>query len=167
MKFRRLLKQLTTPIVVIVGVLYFLIDAVFLLSVLPLTAWLAGLPIFARLGAWIRRLGPYPTLALFIVPVLILEPAKPIGFYLIAEGRPHRGVLIIAVAEILKLMIVERLFNVSRPKLMSIAAFAWTYNRITGWLAWLHALPGWQWVVTNTARIKAALRRLLSDPSAP
>jgi hypothetical protein len=166
MTFRRLLKQLATPVVVVVGVLYFLLDAIFLSIVRPLTAWLGRLPLFAHLEAWVRTLGPYPTLALFIVPVLILEPAKPIGFFLIAEGHPRRGILVIAIGEILKLMIVERLFNMSRAKLMSIAAFAWTYNLVCRWLARLHALPGWRWVVTNTARIKAALRRLLADLTA-
>jgi hypothetical protein len=166
MSLRRLLKRLATPIVVIVGLLYFLVDAVFLLSVHPLTRWLGQLPILLRLGDWIRRLGPYPTLALFLVPVIILEPAKPIGFFLIAEGHPHRGVLVIAVGEILKLLIVERLFDMSREKLLSIPAFAWVYYRVTAWLAWLRALPGWRWVVTSTKRLRAAVRRLMSDRAA-
>jgi hypothetical protein len=34
-----------------------------------------------------RALGPYPTLVLFLVPVMILEPVKPVGAYLIATGH--------------------------------------------------------------------------------
>jgi hypothetical protein len=42
------------------------------------------------------------------------------------DGRQY-PVVFLVVGEILKLVLVERLFSVSRHKLMSIPAFAWIY----------------------------------------
>ena len=46
--------------------------------------WLSKIPIFARIDDLIRSLGPYTTFALFAVPLVVLEPIKPVGLYLIA-----------------------------------------------------------------------------------
>jgi hypothetical protein len=57
------------------------IDAAFLSAVRmiirSLARALSGLRIFKALAAWLASLGPYPTLVLFLVPVIILEPVKP------------------------------------------------------------------------------------------
>jgi hypothetical protein len=84
------------------------------------------------------------TLALFLVPLIILEPVKPVGIYLIASGHSRYGVLVLSVGEVLKILIVERIFQVGRDKLMTIPAFAWAYNFVIGWLQWMKALPPWQ-----------------------
>ena len=79
-------------------------------------------------------LGPYPTLVPFLVPVIILEPVKPVGAYLIATGHLVSGVSMIAIGEVLKIVLVERLFHFSRDKLMSIPAIARVYNWAEAWL---------------------------------
>lgn len=71
--------------------------------------------------------GPYPSLALFAVPVIVLEPAKPLSAYLIATGHFFAGAVIFITAEVLKLTVVERLFQLNKKKLLSIPAFAWCY----------------------------------------
>jgi len=86
------------------------------------------LRIFARVGSWVRSLGPYSTLALFVIPFIALEPIKPVGLYLIASGRVIDGALVIGAGEVLKITIIERLFQVGRDKLMSIPAFARCYE---------------------------------------
>jgi hypothetical protein len=48
---------------------------------------------------------------LFLVPVIILEPVKPVGAYLIATNHLVSGVSLIAIGELLKIVIVERLFG--------------------------------------------------------
>lgn len=157
---RRFLRRLTTPVVVAVALLYFIIDALFLSLLRPVVTRLARLPVFGRIAAWVARLGPYPTLALFLVPIVILEPVKPVGFYLIGTGHMVHGALVIAIGELLKITLVERLFHLSRHKLMSIPAFAWVYGFVVGWLARLRALPAWQAVLRRVNRIKALTRRL-------
>src|SRR4051812_25414300 len=88
------------PIVVVFAALYFLIDAIFFSLIRPLGNWFSKLPVFRWLGSWIRSLGPYPTLALFAVPLIVLEPVKPVGFYLIASGNVIDGTVLIGVGEI-------------------------------------------------------------------
>jgi hypothetical protein len=73
-------------------------------------------------------LTPYATLVLLLVPVIILEPFKPVGAYLIAIGHLVSGVSLIAIGDLLKTFLVERLFHFSRDKLMTIPAFARVYN---------------------------------------
>src|SRR3984893_4897807 len=89
--------------------------------------WVAEHWVFERLRAWIVSLRPYPTLFLFAVPLVALEPVKPIAAYLLGTGHVAMGIFVLVVGEILKLMLVERLFGISRDKLMSIRTFAWPY----------------------------------------
>ena len=151
---RRVIKRIATPIVVVVAVIYFLIDALFVSLLRPIIEWTAAFRPFARLRAWIESLGPYPTLALFLVPIILFEPVKPVGFYLLGTGRFLAGTLVLVIGEILKIVIVERLFHIAQPKLMSIRLFAIVYTYIMGWIDWLKALPPWQMVMRWVRAIK-------------
>ena len=71
-----------TP-VFILATIYFIVDGVFSYVTRPITAWIVKKKLFERTRRWIVSLRPYPALALFAVPVLVLEPAKPLaGFAL-------------------------------------------------------------------------------------
>jgi hypothetical protein len=157
----RPVKRFLRSAVAVVAVLYFCIDALFLSVVRLFAAELCGLPGVHRLGGWLASLGPYPTLILFLVPLAVLEPVKPIGLYLIGSGRVVRGILLIAVGEVLKITLVERLFHLSRDKLMTIPAFAWCYGIVMGWLASLRALPIWQLMMRYVAAIRSLQHRFL------
>jgi hypothetical protein len=99
--------------------------------------------VLRRLRAWIRSLRPYPSLALFSVPVILLEPVKPVAAYLAATGQMVSSVVTLIVGELLKLVLVERLFTLTRDKLMKIPAFAWAYTKFREATAWLKtARPG-------------------------
>lgn len=157
-KARHRAKQVLSPIASLVAILYFLIDAIFLSIIRPIAITIGKLPIFNSVREWLTSLGRYPTLALFLVPVAVLEPAKPLGAYLMAKGHIFYGVGIIAVAEILKITIVERLFHFSRDKLMTIPAFAWGYNWVMVWLAYVQAQPLWQAASAQLAKLKIVVR---------
>ena len=150
------------PIVVVFAALYFLIDAIFFSLIRPLGTWLSKLPIFRRIGSWIRSLGPYPTLALFAVPLIVLEPVKPVGLYLIASGNVIDGTVLIGVGEIAKITIVERIFHAGRDKLMTIPAFAWSYERVMSLRAYLETLAVWQAMLTAVHAIKEKARQFLA-----
>ena len=66
----------------------------------------------------VTSLGPYPSLAL-------LEPAKPLSAYLIGTGHFFAGAAVFIAAEVQKLTVVERLFQLNKKKLLSIPLFAW------------------------------------------
>jgi hypothetical protein len=59
---------------------------------------------------------------LLLVPVIILA-VQAVGAYMIAD-RALVSVSLIAIGEVLKTVLVERLFHFSRDKLMTIPAFA-------------------------------------------
>jgi len=116
-----------TP-VFILATAYFVVDVVSSHVTQPITVWLAKKKLFERVRLWIVSLGPYPSLALFAVPLIILEPAKPLSAYLIGTGHFFAGAVTFITAEVLKLTFVERLFQLNRNKLLSIPAFAWGYQ---------------------------------------
>jgi thiol:disulfide interchange protein len=136
--------RLLKPLIFLLASIYFVVDAVFLTMAKPVADWLADRKIFEGLRGWIISLRPYPTLALFAVPILILEPVKPAAAYLAATGHVAVGVGIFVVGEILKLVLIERLFAVSRNKLMSIAVFAWAYGQYRQIMDWIEATEAWQ-----------------------
>jgi hypothetical protein len=147
-------KQILKPITYILAALYFLVDAAFMAIAKPISDWLAGHVVLRRLRAWIRSLRPYPALALFSVPVIMLEPVKPVAAYLAATGQMVSSVMTLIVGELLKLVLVERLFSLTRDKLMKIPAFAWAYTKFRETKAWLEATEAWQAIraISNAAR---------------
>jgi uncharacterized protein len=155
---RRGAGRVLSPVVAVVAFIYFLFDALFLPPLRLLGRWLGGFKLFARLGDWIRTLGPYQTLALFLVPLIVLEPVKPVAAYLLAKQRYTQSIAVLVIGEILKVTIVERLFHVGRPKLLMIPAFAWTYNYVMAWYVWFDALPPWQAIKHRLLAIKAQAR---------
>lgn len=134
------------PLIFTLAVLYFLVDAIFVPVARPFANWIAKHSVFGSLRAWIISLRPYPTLALFIVPLVVLEPVKPVAAYLAGTGHIAAGTIVLVVGEILKLVLVERLFSVSRDKLMSIPAFAWIHGKYRQARDWLESFEAWQTV---------------------
>ena len=138
------MKKILTAFVIVAAFLYFLLDLLFGIFLRPVNRWLARLRLFEKIRKTIEGLGPYATLTLFAIPWVLLEPAKLVGLFVIAMGRHVEGTVIIVVGECLKILIVERIFQIGRPKLMLIPAFAWTYNYVISWLSWLASIPAWQ-----------------------
>jgi len=163
MKNPTILKRILEPFVIVAAALYFVIDALALSGLKPLLRKIGNLKLFKFIAAWIASLGPYPTLALFVVPLVLLEPVKPFSAYVIASGHFRLGVLVLVIGEVLKIAIVERIFNIGRDKLMTIKAFAWIYNFAFGWLTWFQALPAWQAVKHNFDYFINRLHKLNRD----
>jgi hypothetical protein len=136
--------RISKPIVYLLAAVYFLVDAIFLTIAKPLAKWAAEHWISERLRGWIVALPPYPTLALFSLPLVILEPVKPLAAYLVGTGHVAMGLIILGVGEILKLVLVERIFSMSRDKLMSIPAFAWAYCKYVAAKGSVTSMEAWQ-----------------------
>jgi len=134
---------LNTPIFV-VATIYFVVDGVFSHVTRPIAVWIGKMKLFERVRSWITSLRPYPSLALFAVPVIILEPAKPLSGYLIATGHFFAGAVVFISAEVLKLTLVERLFLLNRNKLLSIPAFAWGYRYWRRMMDTIESLEVWK-----------------------
>jgi hypothetical protein len=152
-------KRILKPVTYVLAALYFLVDAAFMAVAKPISDWLAKHVALRRMRAWIRSLRPYPSLALFSVPVIMLEPVKPAAAYLAATGQMVSSVVTLIVGELLKLVLVERLFSLTRDKLMKIPAFVWAYTKFREAKAWLEATEAWQAI----RAISKAARQYLTE----
>ena len=138
------MNRIVQPIAYTLAAIYLLVDAIFLGIAKPIADWVADHVVLRRLRAWISSLRPYPSLALFSVPLVLLEPVKPVSAYLAATGQVLSASLIFVTGELLKLVLVERLFRLTRTKLMKISAFAWAYGHYSGAIARLKATQAWK-----------------------
>ena len=138
------MKRILTILAYIAVGLYLLVDVIFMTLAKPISDWLAEHVALVRLRAWIKSLPPYPSLALFSVPVIALEPIKPIAAYLAATGQFFSGAVTFIIGELLKLVLVERLFSLTREKLMCIPTFAGLYESYRTAMALLEETEAWR-----------------------
>jgi len=147
----------STP-VFIAATVYFVIDGVFSLFTHPIAVWIGKTRPLERIRLWITSLRPYPSLALFAVPVIILEPAKPLSGYLIGTGHFFAGAVVFIAAEVLKLTLVDRLFQLNREKLLSIPVFAWGYRHWRTMMDVVESSEVWQAARRLAAQAGRAVR---------
>jgi hypothetical protein len=114
--------------------------------------WWTNMPMLARvrrrrqMTVWcqarrrIQQLGPYQSLILMLLPVLLVEPLKFVALFVAGKGHWLTGTGMIVGAYAASLLCVERLFRVVKPKLMMMNWFAkgWMWyvrlrSKIVGW----------------------------------
>ncbi len=161
------MNRILKPVTYVLAAVYFLVDAVFIAVAKPLSDWLAKRLVLRKLRTWIRSLRPYPSLALFSLPVIVLEPAKPVAAYLAATGQFVSSIVTLIVGELLKLVLVERLFSLTRDKLMRIPAFAWAYARFREAKAWLEATEAWRTVRSLSTAVRNYVVRMKTSHAVP
>jgi hypothetical protein len=127
-RFHSVLRHVARAVVLTIAVLYFLIDLIFLSVVRPLRRRLMALKWVRTLREWVSTLIRYAALLLLLVPWLILEPIKPIGFLLFAHKHHLAATSLIVLGEVVKLTLFEQLFDMTKPQLMSFRWFAWCYD---------------------------------------
>ena len=137
-------KRVLKPITYILATVYLCVDLVFAGIAASISRWLARHFEMQRLHALIKSLPPYACLALLSVPVIVLEPVKFLAAYLAATGHVTTAILALCVGELLKLVLIERLFDLTRDRLMRIPAFAWTYGQYRCARDWIARSEAWQ-----------------------
>ena len=84
-----MLRRLLRPLWILLALL-FLFEAWLWHHLAPAVRWLvdriAWRALKARLSALIERLPPYPTLLVFLIPIVLLLPIKFIGLWMLAHG---------------------------------------------------------------------------------
>ncbi len=128
--------------------------------------WTAKL--MARLGAMrlvhavetrIAALPPRWALVAFLLPSLILIPAKLLGLHAIASGHWFVGSSVFIIAKLLGMALFSRIFNLTRPALMQLAWFERLYNAVMYYRNRIHAyLDNWP----AYQRIKKRIKMLVS-----
>jgi hypothetical protein len=71
----------------------------------------------------IEGLRPYPSLFLLALPVATVEPLKLVAVAMAGEGHWITGTAIIVACYAFSLLVVERLFVIVKPKLLTIPWF--------------------------------------------
>jgi hypothetical protein len=148
--------------------LVFLFEAWLWEHLRPLVAWVVHLVAWDRLktrvAAAIAHLPPYPTLLIFLIPVILLFPLKLLGLWMLAHGSWLGAMAVLAAAKVVSMGVMAFIFEVTRPKLLQLGWFRWLYEHILVWLEKAHAL-----IDPIKLRIKQAMRRLvwLAKPGRP
>ena len=91
----------------------------------------------------IEELGPYQSLALLALPLCLVEPSKLVAVALIGDGHWLTGTAMITAAYTASLLCVERLFVITKPKLLKLHWFA----------------KGWAWMIVQRYRLAKAFSR--------
>ncbi len=137
------MRTITRPFWILVA-LVFLFEAWLWEHLRPVVAWIVDLvswaTLRARIAATIGRLPPYPTLLVFLVPVLLLLPLKFLGLWMLARGSWLGAMGTLAFAKVLGMGVTAFIFDVTRPKLLQLPWFSWLYAHVLTWLARAHAL---------------------------
>jgi hypothetical protein len=150
------MRRLLRPFLILLA-LIFLFEAWLWQRLAPIVAAIvARLPwraIKARIAAWIEQLPPAATLAVFVVPVVLLLPLKFLGLWMLAHGLWLGALAVLALAKVVSLGVTAFIFDLTRPKLLQLRWFRRLYELVMAWLARAHAL-----IDPIKRRLKTALR---------
>lgn len=110
----------------------------------PVVAWITGLLPFDAIkhaiAQWARRLPPYGALALFVVPLILIEPINILALWFFAHKDVVAGSLCFLVAKLVGVGLMAFLFEACRQQLRSIGWFARLCDWVLGINAWAHRL---------------------------
>jgi hypothetical protein len=144
MKLMHLIRRIGRKIVLALALIYFLLDLFFLSVVRPIRQHIMAWRWVRRMREWVLTLNPYVALSLLLVPWLILEPLKPLGFLLFKRHHHLSGTLVIVFSELAKLAIFDQLFDMTKPKLLTLHWFAELYGTWQAALERLRKLFAWE-----------------------
>jgi hypothetical protein len=87
--------------------------------------------------------GPYQSLLLLVVPACLVEPMKLAALAVAGEGHWITGTGMIVAAYAASLLLVERLFLIVKPKLLTLPWFASVWARFVALRAKVKRSIGW------------------------
>jgi hypothetical protein len=93
-----------------------------------------------RIRRYLEGLSAYASLLLLAVPVISVELLKLAAVFVLGDGHWLTGTIVMLCAYALSIFLVERLFTIVKPKLLTLPWFAalWTWfvgirRRVFGW----------------------------------
>ena len=99
--------------------------------------WLRDILPFEAFKQWlasrIARLPAWTALALFIIPVIVVQPLKFAALWFMLHGHILLGVLGFVLVKLVGFGAVAFLFDLTRDKLMTFRWFVWSYDNVL-WL---------------------------------
>jgi hypothetical protein len=140
-------------------IIYLGIDSLILPLFRPTSRWLAGRALVHAAQRRVASLPPYVILCVLALPFAIAEPAKILALYLMATGHVKIGLMVLAGAYFVSLVIVERLFRGGRTKLLTIPWFKTTWQWLMAQrrrlLKWARSTRIWASFVKSKGRMRA------------
>ena len=163
------MRRLARPLWILLA-LVFLFEAWLWSHLAPAVGWIvdriAWRDLKLRTAAAIAGLSPYPTLLVFLVPVILLLPLKFLGLWMLARGSWLGAMATLALAKVISVGVTAFIFDITRPKLLQLAWFARFYALVMRGLAWAHALVDpvkaelREWIAHNVAPLRRRLGQL-------
>ena|SRR5215472_8991436 len=154
MEIKHFIRRIGRQITLALALVYFLLDVFFLSLVRPIRQRVMAWRWMRRVRDWVMTLNPYMALCLVLVPWLILEPLKPLGLLLFHRHHHLAATMVIVAGELGKLATFDQLFDMAKPKLLTLHWFARLYEtwrealhrfrrlvawpRLRVWRDWLH-----------------------------
>jgi hypothetical protein len=80
--------------------------------------------LLGRIRRRMQKVSPYVSLILLLVPLLLVEPLKLVAVIVAGEGHWLTGTGMLVAAYAASLLVIDRLFRIVKPKLMTISWFA-------------------------------------------
>jgi uncharacterized membrane protein len=77
----------------------------------------------------IQRLNPYAALFLVAVPFMLAEPLKLAAVFIFGTGHLLAGLMVMLSAYLVSAILVERLFEIVKPKLLTFTWFVVIWKR--------------------------------------
>ena len=165
----KLLRRVLQFPVAIVMAAFYILRAIVRPVVRPTARFLIKLRMFAKLRGAIEALGPYSSLLFLLVPVIVVEPLKIVALEIMHSSRVVFGIVVLLVSEALSLLVVERLFEVVKPKLLRLHWFAVSWGWFTSLrdqlLDWFHSTWAWSFVLRVKGWSRTVLNQLSRRPT--
>ncbi len=118
-----------------------------------------------RLEAGLRTLPPWPSLAVMLLPGIVLFPFKMLALWALSNGYPIVGALAFVGAKLAGTALAAYLFELVRDNARKLAWFDRTYSFVMHWIAkakaWLNSFAAVQACRAKVAELKHAWRSAL------
>src|SRR5262249_10135766 len=134
-KTTKLLKRLLAAPFVLIAAVIILIEDWLWDDLQRLAAAIGRLALPRQIESFLARLPPYPALALFGAPALLLLPVKLAALYFLAHGHPALGLITVIAAKVVGTALVARIYTLTCHNLLRIGWFARLHERYTGFRA--------------------------------
>ena len=161
---RRFFKKLLTPPMIVLAAMIMFFEEWLWDRLTAMMARVARLPVLQRLEVRLAALPPYPAMAVFLLPGLLLLPVNLFAMWLAANGQALAGTGLLIAAKLVGTAILARLFTVCKPSLLTVGWFRRLYEGITRLKARLYAaikaMAAWQAAVRWKNAVKARIARL-------
>ena len=161
---RRFLRWLFKPVIALVA-LFFVFEEWLWDQLTAAMRRLADHAWVHALEAWLRKIPPWASLLVLLLPGLVILPFKVAGLWAIAQGYPVLGLLIFIAAKLAGTAVAAYLFDLVRDNARKLVWFdrlyVWVIAGLQRARAWLHAQPVYQAVRAWVRQMRAQVRTWL------